>query len=375
MPPPKTTGTRSSAPVTQDPEQDERDRYGFIDRVRTGIQLRHRGPIGDYYNSGVHLRTGEFRDGYSPFEVKGPEGSARVWTQSANDHSHLVMEFTPAKYLWGHNLYGPSDMLAVVITIVPDVLQRLNLSLSGEEEELLFTGASRLYRVDSTAMQDLGSNEAVEAHRNMIATGRHCSLRRKTIDIGSVTFGRPDYYEVEVYNKQRELTDRSSGWGENYDAATRELVLRTAGGKERTEVQMGAKKLLREKLSTVADWNPLTPGRIVRANQRLIRVNEHQSLPPAILKGLPRATRSVYWMWHGGDDPKNHYSKSGLRTHRKALMALGIDITVPRIIGPDEKSPPEKLLTFTQIVELPYEQPPESFITNGLYYELSTSRG
>jgi len=168
--------------------------------------------------------------------------------------------------------------------------------------------------------------------------------------------------------------ETNSGWGENYDRESREAVLRTAIGKERTEVQMGAKKLLREKLSTVADWDPLTPGRVVRANQRLIRVNEHQSLPPAIPNGLKSSTRRVYWAWYNGDDPKNQYSKNGLRPHREALLAVGIDVTVPRIIGPDEKSPQDKSLTFSQIVELPYEQPPESFITNGLYYELLPTR-
>lgn len=374
MPEPKLP-TAPDEPGLEDAEQDKRDRYGFIDRVRLSVACSHPEPIYDYENYGRKKGSDELsRDAYSFLKVPGPHGDACVRTETVDDHSHLVMEFTPAKYLWGHNLHGPSDMLAVVTTVVPDVLGRLNLSLSDEEEELLLAGASRLYRVDSTAMQDLGSSKAVEAHHNMVATGRHCLLRRKTIDVGSVTFGRPDYYKVEVYNKHKELTDRSSGWGENYDAVSRDAVLRTAIGKERTEVQMGAKKLLREKLSTVADWDRLTPGRIVRANQRLIRVNEHQSLPPQVLDGLKSSTRRVYWAWYNGDDPKNHYSKNGLKPHRDALLVVGIDITVPRIVGPDEKSPQEKSLTFSQIVELPYEQPPESFISNGLYYELSTTR-
>ena len=347
---------------------DDKNRHAFIDRVKVLVAHRHIEPICVYQNLGVEEKTGEIaRASYSFSKVPGHYDCACVKTAYTTDFSHLVMDFCPGKYLSGNNLFGPQDLSKTVTTVVPDILRRLNLRLSAEEEELLFAGTSRLYRVDSTALQSIGTDEAVNAYLDELATGRHQTLKRRTTEPGSVTFGKPDYYKVVIYNKHQELVKKAGIWGEIYGQTARQLLLDEAVGMVRTEVQMRSKKLLYEGLSTVADWTPLTPGNIVRKNQRLIKVNECHSLPPQMLSELKKQTQAVYRMWLDGIDPKTHYSRSGLRPHREALLAVGIDITV-RHTG--KKLPQQESLSCSQILEMPYEPPSEKLIESGLYVQL-----
>ena len=300
--------------------------------------------------------------------MPGPYGHAVVRTYDPASRQFLDIKFCPGKYFQGHNAFASGNLKGLVVAGVLDVLKRLGITLPEEEKARLPAGDVDLHEVHCTAMVDLGSDAAVNNAIAHIYRGRHQRLAGPGKHPGTPTFGKGGSYQVKFYNKHLEM-GTNSGWGETYDRESREAVFDGTVGKLRVEVCLKRRKLKRLGLEKASAWSLDMPGRIVREQLGLMRVNEAAGLSPEVENTLKTGEQKAYNTWKCGGDWKRAYKSSSCRKkYRKRFLELGIDISVPYQIDlPPEEDQPD-VIPFSQIQKLPFAAMPKiETITEVLY--------
>lgn len=349
-------------PSSQDwPEDEHLYENGFIDRIRVIVRCPHDEPVGKYVHTGADLATGQliWRD-YSHVEVGGPHGAAQVRTHDPGYNQELDITFCPGKYLHGHNAFCPGDLGALLIEGVTDIIERLGLKLPNEELERLRSGQVELHEVHCTAMLDLRSDSAVRNALGDAARGKHAKLRQVHTYPSSgppqtVTYGSGRTYRVTLYNKANEMAARREGT-DGTGSEAYEQASEWAKGKLRVEVCFKRNRLKQLNLEQASEWTQSTPGRLVREQLRLIRVNETSDLPPVVEESLSPGERRAYQLWKNGGDLKRFYKSSrSIKKYRNRFLQLGIDIGIPYHPEFPLQKEYAEVVAFSTIQELPFD--------------------
>ncbi|MCE5255001.1 MAG: phage/plasmid replication protein, II/X family [Actinomycetia bacterium] len=343
----------------------------FIDCIRVVVRCPHDTPIGGYINIGVKNNgDGEiFRESASYADVLGPHGHALVRTYDLTGRQSLDIKFCPGKYFQGHNAFASGNLVGLVVAGVRDVVERLGLTLPEEEMARLLAGDVDLHEVHCTAMIDLGSESAVENALYYIYRGRHQRLRGPGKHEGTPTFGTGGSHQLKFYNKHREMST-GDRWGENYADGLRDGVFDWTLGKLRVEVCLKRRKLRKLGLQKASSWSEETPGRIVREQLELMRVNETAGLSPEAENRLTSAEYRVYQAWKSGADWKRMFKSSTSRkNYRRRLLKLGIDISVPYQNGVSSNKGQQDVVPFVEIIERDFSPVPGFALGKEVYVE------
>lgn len=328
--------------------------FAFIDRIALSVHCPHKGLIGRYINQGTLIDTGEVvRQTISYKSVRGPHDFAQVKTAAPE---FVKMVFCPGKYLQGHNLYIAGDIPSLVGRVVPDVLERLDLSLCPQELERLLAGDVGLQEVHCTAMLDLESQREVDRILTLLGSARHLRLRSHPEGRdypGSQCFGTGTSYRLTFYDKRRELV-RNQTWGCNLPEEAKQEIIAWSEGKLRVEVSLKRRKLASLGLERASDWGEEAPGRIVRQELAKLRVNERAPQHQEV-EGLPPRHKQVYHACLGGCGLDHQFaSTTTLSKYRREFWELGIDIDTIQEVKYETNHIEDAGIPFSEFINMPF---------------------
>lgn len=275
------------------------------------------------------------------------------------------LEFSgnPAKFLQGHNLYGPTDPAQLLW----DALRRIEASggLPCSLASLgLFSGESvanctNLSRVDCTVML-LGQSwlDVHTALSSLRVAGRlrdrgksglpHTWESKGSNCSGGVTFGaRPGasarHRSITFYSKGEDVKVHPLPDPMRGDDEVNYWVARAL----RCEVRLGGNYLRKRGLRCLSQWTATTA--LEQWNEMMARMDMNGSdEQPAALALLSDGPRLAYGAWLAGEDLQAVLPRRKFYRYRRAILeAVSVDISIPR---PTE--PTAQIVPIRRIIEL-----------------------
>lgn len=252
----------------------------------------------------------------------------------------LEVQGNPVKFLRGHNLYGPSDLLKLLWDALSVALPRspaaCTLADVGIASPALLEGV--LTRVDLTHMFELASEADVTAWLRTAELVAHIAKRGKgvmhgnTLVMGSASGKSFTRWQIVLYGKGSEVRARP------LPAPMMEhpAVLAWAARNLRVEVRFGRLELEKQGLRQLSAWANISEADCdglwrAKVDQLEFNLGDREF----DVDTLPRQLRTTYVAWTTGADVRNLLSRRTFFRYRKQLLALaGIDISVPPPIQP-----------------------------------------
>jgi II/X family phage/plasmid replication protein len=240
-----------------------------------------------------------------------------------------------AKWLQGHNLYGPDcprELLAAA-------LERL-ASIRGVDASICFPqhlqDATKVSRIDCTYMAELPDAGSVRTWlRDAYATGSAIHRGRGVFENGTLVFGHArgksfQHWQLVCYAKGDEIRRHTLPGA----MTGNDLVLPWADRMLRLEVRLGRLLLERAGLSTLSNWIGGAGRAQWESAMAKLQFAEVET-DPTVVASLPRSLRAAFLLWKNGDDLREIYSKTAFYRLRAGLRdALGVDIATPVQRGP-----------------------------------------
>lgn len=252
----------------------------------------------------------------------------------------LEVQGNPAKFLQGHNLYGPSDLsqllwdaLSVALPASPAAC---TLADVGVPSPALLDGV--VTRVDLTHMFALASEGDVRAWLRTAELVAHIGRRGKgvmhgnTLVMGSAAGKSFTRWQIVLYGKGSEVRARPLPAPMQQHPALMEWVARNL----RVEVRFGRLELEKLGVRQLRSWVALGSAGCDEMWRRKVDQLEFNLEDREFdLETLPRQLRTTYVAWTTGADVRNLLSRRTFYRYRGQLLRLaGVDIAVPPPIQP-----------------------------------------
>lgn len=268
----------------------------------------HRLGIVGSYEASIHIRS------VSPFE--------------------LEVQGNPAKFLQGHNLYGPSDLsqllwdaLSVALPMSP---AGCTLADAGIPSPAFLEGV--VTRVDLTHMFELASEGDVTAWLRTAELVAHIGRRGKgvmhgnTLVMGSASGKSFTRWQIVLYGKGSEVRARPLPAPMMRHPSVMAWVARNL----RVEVRFGRLELEKLGLRQLSAWATFCDSDcddLWRSKVDQLEFNlGHREFDTS---SLPRSLRSTYVAWTTGADVRNLLSRATFYRYRSQLLKLaGVDISI-----------------------------------------------
>lgn len=242
---------------------------------------------------------------------------------------NLEISGNPSKFLQGHNLFGSDDLLGVARAFIRAVFASVGFEPSANEQAAIDQGAVWLTRIDVNRNSDFGTEPRALAAIRALAECAHLSHRGRgsLVGEGTVYWGQKSrYFSLKAYAKRQELRKHPL-------CATLPMVTelqRFSEGIVRREATISGRELRHRKLHVLLNWAKLgvTPGALFDELFGRLTISEATMKEPAELDQVPPKLRSVYQLWADGHDLRTIFARPTFYRHRKALLALGVDIAV-----------------------------------------------
>lgn len=258
--------------------------------------------------------------------VRGSHDST-ILVKSPNG-TDLYLSGNGAKYLQGHNLFGPSDWLGLYLSTGWRVREEAGLFPSpGTWHDLGFAGPE-FTRIDLTRSYRFPSNPlAREFLQHVFSTAR-------TRQCGAMTKGSTVYFQqnstrwtFKAYCKADEINARGAGHKIRgfFDSKLRQLT-------EWTEGIVRFELTLRKPELQNYDLNAISPLELWEIYYGRIQMNTNANFGTMDMldHNLPPRIRQKIDLWKAGVDLRKDYSRVQFYRIRKEVMELtGKDISVP----------------------------------------------
>lgn len=270
------------------------------------------------------------------------------------------LEFTgnPAKFLQGHNLWGPSDP----VQLLWDAMQAIEASCAlpcslaslGLLSPEMLANCTKLSRVDCTVM--LLGRDWADVHvalRSLRVAGRlrdrgasglpHAWSTGTGVTFGAGPGGSARHRSITFYSKGEDAIVHPLPGPMADDEETRNWVSRAL----RCEVRLGGNYLRKRGLRPLSAWNDETA--LHEWNEMMARIDMNGSdEQPAALADLPAHLHVAYGAWLAGMDLRSILARRTFYRQRQAIMqAVNVDIAIPR-----PKEPTAQLVPIRRIIEL-----------------------
>lgn len=268
----------------------------------------------------------------------------RVPVPGSHESSILVRAVSPveleisgnlAKWLQGHNLYGPDCPRELLAASLARLAQIRGVD-SVECFPIALQGSARISRIDCTYMAMLPDPGSVRSWlRDAYATGSAIHRGRGVFENGTLVFGHArgksfQHWQLVCYAKGDEIRRHALPGAMLLD----DRVLPWADRMLRLEVRLGRLLLERAGLATLSGWI----GGAARAQWESAMAKlqfAEVDTDVALVNSLPRALRAAFLLWKNGDDLREIYSKPTFYRLRAGLRSsLGVDIATPLPSGP-----------------------------------------
>ncbi len=298
----------------------------MIDGLRVTLPLRH---------------SATWREGRpEPRSVQGQHG-AIAWLTSRNvvaDIGHeLAIQVNPSKFLQGHNLFGPSNLMSVFPKAIFSVLDKAGIDVPAALAQEILDGQVRLKSVSVNFNLRLPNDFVVS--RYLSAAAGAISLRGARSRVSVEREVSPTIYigkgsrtlTICLYNKGVEFgrnANLSLLLSEDYPR-----LLDFSRGLLRFEVTFHERKLHQKNLCFPAAWDQMTGFHLLREQADRLVMPTNLSLPIEADDRVPTTVRRTYHLWLSGFDVRNGMSESTFYKHRKELLPQGIDISkTPQLV-------------------------------------------
>lgn len=254
--------------------------------------------------------------------------------------TELEVQGNPAKFLQGHNLYGPSDLCRLLWEALCVALPRSPAACTpadvGIASPALLEGV--VTRVDLTHMFELDSEADVTAWLRTAELVAHIGRRGKgvmhgnTLVMGSASGKSFTRWQIVLYAKGSEVRARPLPGVMMNNPAVLAWVCRNL----RVEVRFGRlelEKLGLRQLGAWADLREVDCADLWRAKVDQLEFNLGDR--EFDLESLPRQLRATYVAWTTGADVRNLCSRATFYRYRGQLLKLaGVDISIAPPIAP-----------------------------------------
>jgi len=283
---------------------------------------------------------------------------AVIQLRSVSLHELEVMG-NPAKFLQGHNLYGPSDALELLWealqVALPASPAQCRLQDVGVPSSASLDGV--ITRIDLTHMFQLASEADVRAWLRTAELVAHIKRRGKGVMEGnSLVMGHAGgksftRWQIVLYGKGSEVRARPLPRPMMDHPGVMEWVARNL----RVEVRFGRLELEKLGLRELSCWTVTGRDKVdamwkAKVDQLEFNLQDREF----DCEVLPRQLRTTYVAWTTGADVRNLLSRATFYRYRTQLLKLaGVDISVPPPIQPTAEVVPLRRVIDVQPCDRP----------------------
>ncbi len=252
-----------------------------------------------------------------------------------------VVDFSgnPAKFLQGHNIFGPADLRPLMTRAMLHACARAGLPVAPQDVQAWRSGAFTLSRVDVNRMIDCGSTKRVLSVLRVLNHAATTKYQRPVADGTTVYIGlRSRRQQLKFYAKGPELLKHPLS--ATLAPSWHQKLTEYAAPMLRLELTLGSKWFHESSYRDAARWDASTPDMLLDERLAVLEVSDTMRLADETLAGLPANLMLVYDSWRAGRDLRSCYSKAHFYRLRRQLLDLAnIDIArvQPRLVVADDE--------------------------------------
>jgi hypothetical protein len=292
----------------------------MIDKIRFTIEIGEHAPVADTYLIELD-EDGELIKASNKSKRLQSKGSKEYGFQIRTiENTKLDITTSPNKYLYGHNLYGSSNIPFLITETVTKALTEI------ERLDLL-----PLIQMSQIELQDVDINSMVTttqvSHyllslRSRLNTNMGITAKTNTVYVGN--YKKSDYafriYDKFVERKDKKLLDALQIDEINY-----------LEDKLRIELILHKRELQKLELTNAKDWNVATAETIFNNYKGGLSLMRNKSEDLSL---LVKGERGIYFDWKYSGDPIELIipDKNARTRYRKSFKEkFGIDIYKPYV--------------------------------------------
>lgn len=298
-------------------------------------------PIEGSYSEKIHIRTAGI---------------------DLNGNTNLI-EFSgnPIKFLQGHNVWGSSDLLSVMV----EAMLKISEVLSVPQPEHIFKAwVDGLYTISRV---DLNEMYRFRDRAEVLAWIYGASQTSRTRSQGAVSRGSTLYWNktskrwsVKAYSKGQELA-LIRNKSHHFD----QIITEFSDSVLRIELTLKSNELEEIGLKLAANWRTINVADLYANYVGRIQMSEQKTTGEIFLKIKSRPVAATYQMWLDGYDLRQILPARTFYRHRNVLLELDIDIS----IKPIREDRVSNIVPFKRIIEMTPAQIPDTVYGTSLYFE------
>lgn len=328
----------------------------MIDWITCRIPVTLPAPIAGGYT--VILDRNANTERTTPHRLPVAGSFASTLSIRAVSRTELEISGNPLKWMQGHNLWGTSDLRALLWATLQRLEPQLGCTLA---EAGLYSAASLddtiITRIDVTAMLCLASPGDVlawlrAAHATATAGRRGRSIMKgSTLVFGDATGKSFARWQIVLYAKGDELEAHPLPPALQSDMDLRHWANRCL----RAELRLGRLELSKRGFRTLDAWAPELPGNLWREKMGSLTFSETHPCDDD-LASLPQHLRGTYALWKQGCDLRSMLARATFFRQRAELLRLtGVDLAV----APPASTPTARIVPIKRTLEaVPAGRPP-----------------
>ncbi|MCG2841914.1 phage/plasmid replication protein, II/X family [Sandaracinobacter sp. RS1-74] len=328
----------------------------MIDTIRVVIQVNVGRPL-----FGGRMVSTKWEDGQEQreFELLKHMKCEGSWSGSMMlrciDGYELELYGSPTKFLHGHNLFGSSDLFA----LLKATIQRLQLGpLADVRVSDVAISEAKIQRIDVNEMFTLRNLEDVKLYIKAAASRASLSHRGKgalaedgcTVSWG-MHRGNRSAWKIKIYAKGPEFVVKRKGKLSQAAPLVRSELLKAWVDRQiRVEIEVHGRELDKLGIRSVDAWDAATAAKLWDAKaSKLFWGDEPMEIEENKLEAPGRVT-ALYDSWLAGRDLAAHASRrSFFRWRSEVKKHYGVDIALP---APESGMDNVKAFTFRRVLQV-----------------------
>lgn len=370
--------TAQSFPEQKQPQESIPDNSGMIDWFRGEILFNHEPLPSGKLISIDSAGTLEFQSDKSFTSRGSHESTLRL--KSANINSDgvattLMIDGNISKFVQGHNVFGSLNLNKILLKAFNLIIQNhsdifsytdsfTQLKNIAQAEKRIEEGYYLVKMLDINFIYDLGSDLAVEqwlysASINARSQSGAATKSKKGNTVYIQQHSRR--WSMKWYNKFREITSSNLSHRlkqEFFDSGLPKFT----EGKLRSELRLMALELKDLGIKFGSQLTPSVLTGLYNDYLEKIEMKPNKLLIEEELQNLPRSVARTYDQWKQGVDIKASLPDRTYYRHRRSLMEIGVDISIP----PLQVDVPNNVIPMMRVIEANPVQNPQWAYDKGL---------
>jgi II/X family phage/plasmid replication protein len=236
--------------------------------------------------------------------------------------SHLRISGNPAKFLQGHNIFGPDDLSALMVAFCRKLFAELGIQPHPTDLEQIALGEYTISRVDITFSYSLRSRSEVLAWLRAVEFKGRSRAGRPSCKGSTVYFQKSSRrWSLKFYSKGQEIEVRQLP-----DQLKKTPLQKYADNLLRVELTLRSLELRENNIHWAKYFTPAFLQKLHGKYLKRIDMNAQLNLSDELVRELPRYLQATYCLWEKGCDLKNTMKKATFHRHRNELLRYDVDI-------------------------------------------------